>query len=105
MAKTKVITKPKKGDILINAGFEAAYKTKFYHAIVRVLKVEGDTMLVRSLCDTMNGEFAFGGPLGEPFQLNITKEFQSGHFRYYKTGDIQKLIKHRQVNRILFGRE
>ena len=99
------MVKPKKGDILINVGFEAAYKSKFYHAIVRVIKVDRGTMWVRSLCDTLNGEFAFGGPLGEPFQLDIKKEFESGHFRYYKTGDIQKLIKHRQVNRILFGRE
>lgn len=98
------MVKPKKGDILINAGFEAAHKSKFYHAIVRVIKIDGPQMWVRSLCDTLNGEFAFGGPMGEPFVLNIKKEFESGHFRYYKTEDIQKLIKHRQVNQILYGR-
>jgi hypothetical protein len=97
------MVKPKKGDVLINTGFEAIYKSKLYHAIVRVVKVEGNDLWVRSLCDTLHGEFAFGGYLGQPFKLDLKKEFESGHFRYYKSGDIQKIIKQRKINRILYG--
>jgi hypothetical protein len=93
----------KHGQIWINTGFEAVYKTKFYHSIVRILSVQDDVITVRSLSDTRFGEFAFGGPMGEPFVLCRKKNFESGHFRPYKSGDLSKFIKHRNVNRILYA--
>lgn len=99
---------PKPGQVWINMGFEAAYRTKFYNSVIRILKVEGDVITVRSLADTAFGVFAYGGPMGEPFQLYLTPKendrftFQQ-RFRPYRTGDLDKFIKHRYVNRVLFG--
>jgi len=94
----------KHGQVWINTGFEAAYKTKFYHAVVRVLKVEGDIITVRSLSDTAFGRFSYGTYPNEPFTLCRHKNFISGHFRPYKTGDLKRLLKDRIVNTVLYAR-
>lgn len=93
----------KKGQVWVNVGFEHVYRSKFYHSVVRILVVNGDEILVRSLADTYGGEFAYGGPQGKPFYLSKKEMIDKGRFRPFKKEDLHRFTKSRILNKVLYG--
>lgn len=93
----------KPGQVWINTGFEAAYKTRFFCAVVRVLKVVANEVTVRSLSDNGDARFGYGGPTNEPFTIEKTRFIPGAQFRPCESGDIKKFVQNRKVHRILYG--